>query len=71
MALAVLDLILLQPALEQGEAYYVYAAAQSQLIHSVRLMRFDRFDADVQMRGDLFIAVAPGYLSEDIFFAGA
>src|SRR5579862_3065864 len=57
---AFLVLRVVQPALQYAVPDDVDAAGQAELSHGVRLVHLDRFDADGQAVGDLFVAVPDG-----------
>ena len=55
-----LELIVLKPVLENRVFHDVDPAGDTELLHRIRLMCFDSFNAQIHAAGDLFIAVAKG-----------
>src|SRR6266511_2128189 len=58
----------LQPALQQRVADDIDAAAKAQLPHRVGLVHLDRFDAEVELAGNFFVAVPKRDQPNDLGF---
>lgn len=63
------DLIVFEPALQDGETHDVNAVGDVEFSHRVGFVRFDGFNADFKPRRDFLVAVTPRDLPQNFRFA--